>query len=63
MDIIIPLYLLDLFFILTINITVFAIFKSQVILIKRFDKAFLINLILLLIYNRFNIFFKRVYIL
>jgi hypothetical protein len=63
MGITIPLYLLSLLSILAINTTVLAISKSRAVLIKRSGKAFLINLILLLVYSRPNVFSERVYIL
>jgi len=57
-----PLYLISLLFILVINATVLAISKGRAVLIKRSSKAVLINLILLLVCSRPNVFSKRVYI-
>jgi hypothetical protein len=57
-----PLYLISLLSILANNATVLAISKSRAVLIKRSGKAFLINLILLLVCGRPNVFSERVYI-
>jgi hypothetical protein len=57
-----PLYLLGLLSILAINATVLAISKSRAVLIKRSGEAFLINLILLLVCGRPNVFSERVHI-
>jgi hypothetical protein len=63
MGIAILLYLIGLLSILAINAIVLAISKGRVVLIKRSSKAILINLILLLVCNKPNVFSKRVYVL
>ncbi|KFX95274.1 hypothetical protein O988_05876 [Pseudogymnoascus sp. VKM F-3808] len=55
-----PLYLIGLFSILAINITVLAISKGRVVLTKRSGEAVLINLILLLVCGRPNVFTEHV---
>lgn len=55
-----PLYLICLLAILAINATVLAISKGRAVLIKRSGEAVLINLILLLVCGRPNVFSERV---
>jgi hypothetical protein len=55
-----PLYLLALLVILALNITLLAVCRSRLILIKRSGNAFLINLILLIFGGHPNIFSDRI---
>ncbi|PQE03471.1 FAD-binding domain-containing protein [Rutstroemia sp. NJR-2017a BBW] len=55
-----PLYLLALLIILAFNITLLAVFRSRLILIKRSGNAFLINFILLIFGGHPNIFSDRI---
>ncbi|KFX88540.1 hypothetical protein V490_07554 [Pseudogymnoascus sp. VKM F-3557] len=55
-----PLYLIVLLTILAINVTVLAISKGQAVLIKRSGETVLINLILLLVCGRPNVFSEHV---
>jgi predicted ferric reductase len=57
-----PLYLIGLLSILAINATVLAISKGRAVLIKRSGEAVLINLILLLVCGRPNVFSERVHV-
>ena len=57
-----PLYLISLLSILAINATVLAISKGRAVLIRRSGEAVLINLILLLVCGRPNVFSERVHI-
>ena len=57
------LYLLALLVILALNITLLAVCRSRLILIKRSSNAFLINLILLIFGGYFNIFSNRINVL
>ena len=57
-----PLYLIGLLSIIAINATVLAISKGRAVLIKRSGEAVLINLILLLVYGRPNVFSERIHI-
>ena len=57
-----PLYLINLLSILVINAIVLAISEGRVVLIKRSGEVVLINLILLLVYGRSNVFLERVHI-
>jgi len=58
-----PLYLIGLLSILVINVVVLVILKGRVVLIKRSSKAVLINLILLLVCDKPNVFSKHVHVL
>jgi hypothetical protein len=55
-----PLYLIALLVILAINITLLAISKSHLILIKRSSTAFLVNLTLLIFSSHPNIFSNQI---
>jgi hypothetical protein len=55
-----PLYLIALLVILAVNITLFAISRSCLILIKRSGNAFLVNLTLLIFGGYPNIFSDRI---
>jgi hypothetical protein len=55
-----PLYLIGLLSIIAINATVLAISKGRAVLIKRSGEAVLINLILLLVCGRPNVFSERI---
>ncbi|KFY12639.1 hypothetical protein V491_06706 [Pseudogymnoascus sp. VKM F-3775] len=55
-----PLYLISLLSILAINVTVLAISKGRAVLIKRSGEAVLVNLILLLVCGRPNVFSEHV---
>lgn len=57
-----PLYLIGLLSILAINATVLALSKSRAVLIKQSGEAVLINLILLFVCGRPNVFSERVHI-
>ena len=57
-----PLYLVGLLSILAINATVLAISKGRAVLIKRSGEAVLINLILLSVCGRPNVFSERIHI-
>ncbi|KAL5350970.1 ferric-chelate reductase Frp1 [Pseudogymnoascus australis] len=55
-----PLYLIGLLSILAVNVTVLAISEGRVVLIKRSGEAVLINLILILVCGRPNVFSEHV---
>ena len=55
-----PIYLLALLVILTLNITLLAVCRNRLVLIKRSGNALLINLILLIFGGHPNIFSDRV---
>jgi hypothetical protein len=55
-----PLYLIALLVILAVNITLLAISKSRLILIKQSSNAFLVNLTLLIFSSYPNIFSNRI---
>jgi hypothetical protein len=57
-----PLYLIGLLSIIAVNATVLAISKGRAVLIRRSGEAVLINLILLLVCGRPNVFSERIHI-